>query len=266
MAIELCEEMGGPDKFMRHGLMAYFWYANFTDALHQVGEYERELDVIREARERFPDVVHPWLVEARALAAMGRIDELNRLLQECPSTEPTWWFTVGSLLIQTARELRAHGYREAAQAIANRAVDWSRKGQFELYQGSGARSYVAQSLYVAERWEEAQEVVEELASEYPKSISYLGATGRVAARLGDRGEAQRVFDELQALDRPYLFGKHNYASAQIASILGDYEQAVVLLAKAFDQTYEYSSNVLNDPDLLLMRGYPAWEELIRPKG
>jgi len=88
----------------------------------------------------------------------------------------------------------------------------------------------------------------------------------VAARLGNRQEALRVFGELQAIDRPYIFGAHNYASAQIVSILGDYEQAVVLLSKAFDQTYEYTSDVLNDPDLLLMRGYPEWEELIRPKG
>jgi tetratricopeptide (TPR) repeat protein/predicted Ser/Thr protein kinase len=266
MAIELCEEMGGPGRFMRHGLMGYFWYANFTDALHQVGEYEREIEVIREARERFPDVVHPWLVEARALAAIGRIDELNRLLQECPTTRPTWWFTVGRLLTGVARELRVHGYREAAQDIANRAVEWSQKLQFELYPGQDARSHVARSLYVAERWQEAREVYKDLARENPSSVFYLGATGRVAARLGNREKAVAVLDELQAIDRPYIFGAHDYASAQIASILGDYEQAVVLLSKAFDQTYEYTSSVLNDPDLLLMRGYPAWEELIRPKG
>ncbi len=266
MAVEVSEEMGGPERFLRHGIMALFWYGNLTDALHKLGDYQRELDVAREARERFPDVVYSWKDEARALAALGRIEEVNQVLDECPSTSPTWWITVGDLLIGTARELRAHGYLDAAQEIADRAVEWSRKLQFELYPGQDARSHVAHSLYVAERWEEAQDAYEVLASEYPKSVFYLGATGRVAARLGDREEALRVFDELQAIDRPYIHGRHHYASAQIASILGDYEQAVVLLAKAFDQTYEYTSPVLNDPDLLLMRGYPGWEELIRPKG
>jgi serine/threonine protein kinase/tetratricopeptide (TPR) repeat protein len=266
MAVEVSEEMGGPGKFQRHGIMALFWYGNLTDALHKLGDYQRELDVAREAREHFPDVVYSWKDEARALAALGRIEEVNQVLEECPSTSPTWWITVGDLLIGTARELRAHGYVDAAQEVADRAVEWSRKLQFELYPGEDARMYVARSLYVAERWEEARGAFDALAREHPESAYYLGAKGRVAARLGDRDEALRVFDELQTIDRPYIFGKQDYASAQIASILGDYEQAVVLLAKAFDQTYEYTSPVLNDPDLLLMRGYPGWEELIRPKG
>jgi tetratricopeptide (TPR) repeat protein/tRNA A-37 threonylcarbamoyl transferase component Bud32 len=266
MAVKVSEEVGGPGKFQRHGIMALFWYANLTDALHKLGDYQRELDVAQEAREHFPDVVYSWVDEARALAALGRIEELNQLLQECPSAEPTWWFTVGDLLVGTARELRAHGYMDAAQEVADRAVEWSRKLRFELYPGEDARMYVARSLYVAERWEEAREAFDTLAREYPESAYYLGATGRVAARLGDREEALRVFEELQTIDRPYIFGRHDYASAQIASLLGDYEEAVVLLAKAFDQTYEYTSPVLNDPDLLLMRGYPGWEELIRPKG
>jgi len=131
------------------------------------------------------------------------------------------------------------------------------------------------ALYQAEQWEEAKAVFAALAAEHRDSIFYKARLGTLAARRGDRVTAQRIAEELRRLETPYLYGNHTSRAARIIALLGDKERAVALLREAVAQgagmgdvpdIYGYGFIYRHSMDLEPLRGYPPFEELIKPKG
>ena len=88
----------------------------------------------------------------------------------------------------------------------------------------------------------------------------------MAARKGEREKAHAISEELENIDRPYLFGGHTYLRARIASLLGEKERAVLLLQDAFAQGLIYGSYLLHQMDFEPLRDYKPFQELLKPKG
>ena len=70
---------------------------------------------------------------------------------------------------------------------------------------------------------------------------------------------------MKNFERPYLFGGNTFWRARIAVLLGEKEQALVLLRDALGQGTAYGSLYLN-MDLEPLSDYPPFQELIKPKG
>jgi tetratricopeptide (TPR) repeat protein len=240
-------------------------FNNLTRAHHMLGNYKQELKEARRGLEYYPNMLSQRVNEVRALAALGRIDKVKRIIDESLSIMSQAG-TSGDVMLEAAQELRAHGHLEAYKEVAARAVDWYRDKLSEKEATERKRYHLARALYLAEQWQESQALIEELAAEKPDSIDYKGYLGTLAARRGDREEAVRISTELKSIDRPYLFGNHTYWRACIASLLGEREQAVALLREAFAQGREYSVYLHRDMDLEPLRDYPPFQELLRPKG
>ena len=90
--------------------------------------------------------------------------------------------------------------------------------------------------------------------------------GVLAARLGNRDEALRVFQWLGDQDRKYMYGRNIAWQAKIAAILGEYDRAVTLFQDAFNHGYAYRVDYHYDPDLEELRKYPSFQEFLKPKG
>jgi len=95
---------------------------------------------------------------------------------------------------------------------------------------------------------------------------YPACLGAIAARTGDVTAAHAYADTLAAMDRPYLFGYHTLGQAAIAARLGDPDRAVTLLRAALGQGVRFGTNLDSHPDLLVLRGYPPFDELMGPDG
>jgi tetratricopeptide (TPR) repeat protein len=236
---------------------------------HDLGEFEDELAAARRGRREFPAAWGFVVAELRALAALGRLDELGRLVGEAQARQPPRPVP-GAFLVTVALELRAHGHREAALRMANRAVEVARAVPPEQAGTASARRALGGRLYSAERWEEARAIVEGLAKERPDDLWVMGMLGTLAARRGERAAALAISERLRRLDRPYLFGEHTQWRACIAALLGDKDQAVGLLRQSIAEglpVWEGLRLVLHtDIDLEPLRGFPPYEELLEPKG
>ncbi|HQT94179.1 MAG TPA: protein kinase [Thermoanaerobaculaceae bacterium] len=259
-------------------------------AHHMLSEYERELEVADQAIRSFPELLTFRAAKVRALVALGRLDEANRVIDDSLAV-PSRDMTPAGLMLSAAVELRAHGHRAAALQTAARAVDWLGSRPPSETTKDEHRVVLAAALYAAERWDEARPIYQELAARVPltgghgespnapptptdvsetvrvsRAIAYAGALGALAARRGDRGEALRVSAELARLDRPFLFGAHTYGRARIAALLGERQQAVDLLRESFAQGNSYGVNLHRAMDLEPLHGYAPFEELLKPKG
>jgi len=90
--------------------------------------------------------------------------------------------------------------------------------------------------------------------------------GSKNARRGDREGAMKISDELAAIDRRFLFGRHTYWRACIAAHLGEKERAVALLRESFSQGRSYRVGLHRDINLEPLWDYQPFKELLRPKG
>jgi tetratricopeptide (TPR) repeat protein len=247
------------------GVNQMWYWRNFTASHHLLSDYTLELEVVRQAREGFPDATYLGRDEVRALAALGRIDEVDRVVDECLTT-PAVPISAGSVMLVAVEELRAHGQMEESRRLADRAVEWHRRRARAKGEAAGHRDGLGRALYLAERWDEAGEVFEDLSGEDPDNVDYRGFLGSLAVRRGHPGLAQSISNELANLDRKGLYGFHTYRLACIAALQGDSERAVQLLRDAFAQGHPFTVQVHREVDLESLWEYPPFQELIRPKG
>jgi predicted Zn-dependent protease len=260
-----------------------FYVMTLTGALHQLGEHEEELKMARRGKETYPHLLNLHAYEARALVALGRIAEAERLVADILAMPSQWAWpscclpraTPGYVMICAAEEMRTHGHRDASLKMAAQAAEWYGSRVGEEAREEETRAHRAEALYRAERWDEARAAFSALAREHPENIDYLARLGSLAARRGDRAEALRTAEKLRTLDRPYLLGKHTYRSARILALLGDREGATARLREAVAQgspgegepdQYGYGFVYRHAMDLEPLPGYPPFEELIKPKG
>ena len=119
-------------------------------------------------------------------------------------------------------------------------------------------------MYLAGRWEEAQGLIEKLEESLPDDIDCRGLIGVIAARRDDRDLALRIMGELRNEDRPHMRGDHLNWCARVAALLGERKQAVELLREAIGQGQILLLHTIVEYESL--RGYPPFEEVVRPEG
>jgi tetratricopeptide (TPR) repeat protein len=241
---------------------------------HMLGDYKQELEVARHGREEHPENAGVIAGEGWALAALGRMDEVDDVLEAMRSIPPHHPpQDIAYFLVQLGEELRVHGHRDKALEVFDEAIVWC---QSQPNQTEAVRARLAGALYNAERWDDARRLFEELAEEHPDNTGYiwglgfnpyLGYLGLLAARRGDRAEAERISEELRSSGD--LMNKYNtWLRARIAAVLGEREEAMNLVRQNID--------LVPSPDVYLvlhrnfdfesLRDYPPFQEFMRPKG
>jgi hypothetical protein len=254
----------GEDGGWMRGYVSY-WDTR-SRVLHLLGEHGRELEAARLARQQRPDHPRSVIIELRALAALGRLGELDERLDDALAMQSQQGITPGRVLVEAALELRRHGRDDRAQAVVHRALIWyAERSPAERQQ---LRSELAYTLYLADSTAAARALYERILADRPDDVDALGQLGVIAAKQRDRARAAGADQRLLGVTQPYLFGRHTYRRARIAVQLGEYARAVQLLREARAQGYRYTINLIlhSDPDLEPLGGYAPFEELVRPKG
>ena len=245
------------------------WSRNYwsvlTTAHHMLGNYERELKEARRGRKQFPESIYMLANEVDAVAALGRIKDLQKLFEESKILPPLSNYSPGIIMLRAGRELRAHGYKEDSVRVLNQALQWFENRPDQEKASVGNRYSRARTFYVLGRWAEAKELFEELHRDVPDNYNYLAFLGVTAARMGDKEGALKISKELEEDKRPYLFGNPTYWRARIASLLGDKEGTVNLLRQAIKQGYAYP-NIHPTEDFESLADYPSYIQLMKPKG
>ena len=260
--VEQIEEKPNPNDLWGRSLWLLAYHLN--------GNYEQELSLARRMSEHHPQSLALRLGEVRALIALGKMEELDRVLEEAQAT-PSNDTSPGDVFYIAARELRAHGRPEEALPIANLAVDLYRQQSVGEAATAQSRVRLGAALCLAQRWRKARSVFAEVAEgdPFPWNLEALGHLGVVAARLGEQDDAQRISQRLAVWEYPYLQGRHTYWRASIAAALGDRDDAVRFLRQAFAEGLPFTlgDEEMRHDDMNLdpLRGYPPFDRLMAPK-
>lgn len=242
----------------------YYW-TMLTIVHHMLGNYKRELKEARRCREQLPELLEILSWEGRALAALGRIKDLQKLFEESKTLPPLSGYSPSGIMLTAGRELRAHGYKEEATRVLNQALQWYESRPEQEKASVVNRYFLGIAFYVLGKWDKAKALFEGLHSDVPDNITYLGYIGAIAAQEGNKEEALKIAKQLEENKKPYSFGHPTYWRARIVALLGDKEGAVSLLRQAIKQGFSYTVLHPNE-DFESLVEYPPYIQLMKPKG
>ncbi|MEM7350227.1 MAG: winged helix-turn-helix domain-containing protein [Acidobacteriota bacterium] len=256
-------ERDGGEGFFRLGQ-----FETLTIARHLAGDHERELADALAAQRAAPG--SPWAIqmEARARVASGEAVTVramvDRLLADPDLTgqRAHWW-------LRLVAELRVHGEQEAARWTAARLADRFAP-QVELGGSEGDRLMrsVALAFWLSDQPEAAQVLVEAIlrsldAGDRDASDPvFLGEVGSLAARVGDRATAERLFRRLGDLERR---GEALFWQAAIAAALGEGTRAVDLLEQALEHGFVDLAAIHSGPYFISLHDHRSFHQLTLPR-
>ena len=203
-------------------------------ALVEQREYRRAVQAARTIHDNSPDDLTPAYAEIDALAALGRIDEIEPVVRRFQRPTGSGGQNSANLALYAGLRLQSAGRSDRAKILLRQALD-TYKARIDNHNASDADRFgQAQSLYYLEQWDSARAAFERIAAapigrlRYDKrALLFLGA---LAQRRRDSNEVSRLRSLLDsAYTNPALL---SYFDARVAAVRGDNRTALTSLTKA----------------------------------
>jgi tetratricopeptide (TPR) repeat protein/tRNA A-37 threonylcarbamoyl transferase component Bud32 len=265
-AIEVLTTQLQPEKGWMRGWVAY-WQV-LSSAHIVIGESQRALDVLEEARE-----VHPRenldLQLVAALAGSGRVDEAMAFLEDSipvlfPDRRPAETSSVGWRAYLMGAVLHHEGSPEEANRAWDYSVGWLLDRIKEDPDNRTLHYRIGLSLYLLGRLEEAEEHWERAVELNPASLGSTVGLSMIAVKRGDRDEGGRRLAWVDEQGLSHFMG--GLYKARLAEAMGDRVRAVDYLREmrsgpVWDGSL-YDRLIGSFPSL---HGYPPFEDLVWPR-
>jgi tetratricopeptide (TPR) repeat protein len=241
-------------------------------SLHMLGRYNDQLTVGRDVARRIPNESRALYYQARALAALGRLRELDEVMSSASSLPSVPGFGPPGLglHIVVAEELRAHGHAAAVQPMLERALQRYAASPEAIQRIPRIRHEIAEVLYQLGRYDDARRTSEQLLVDRPfgdlDMMSVMVRVGLTATARGDVRRAAEIERQLRNSVVPYAFGYPTFLRARLAAFRGDREEAVRLIQQAASEGKALDYTLHTIPEFQRLRGVRAFDELVRPRG
>jgi hypothetical protein len=259
-ALQLMGQVPGRDSWTRR-----WGDAVRFQALHLSADYAGELEVAHEGMRREPDSRWYDQFAVRALAGLGRVSEVERLCHESlalgggPGVE---WQPCQQAWI----ELWGHGHPANAEALAGKFI----RASLELGTISAEQSALDRAETWAEvgQWERAGQALADASETERNGVRYLEALSLIQAARGDRGAVATSRNRLAPLrsvrDGNRAIGEVSMFEASTAALLGDKEESVHWIARAFREGCRFRTFLHWNAAFDKLHGYPPFEAFKNP--
>lgn len=248
---------------------ANFW-GNVADVWHSVGRYDSALVTIRRARTMRPNDATLLALELQGLAALGRIDEIRRLLPavESAAENGTLFGFAGNVYLTAANELNAHGHPAEARELASLAVTWFDRNDAPVRRRIDFSLRKAIALTLLGRVDEAERLMKAAIATDTSDTRPRGMLGRLYAKQGKMKEMRAELAWLEALPAERLQGAPTYERAAIIVNLGreHWDEAIALLELSLRQGQGFGirRRLHYFSDWLPLHDYPPFKRIVTP--
>jgi serine/threonine-protein kinase len=215
-----------PEHGPMRGWPAY--WSQRAYAAHLLGQHEAALGFAREMHRRHPEQRVTTVLEARALASLGRMAELDSLFRAAEALPPEVYWSQGAMRTVAAEELMVHGDTLAGMALHADAEDWLRDRLAREPGQADHRYWLATALIGQRKWREADTELSRLLRTEAPRLRVRGMAALVAGHRGDRARAERLLQDATPDER----GEWLAYRARLAAIFGEREEALQLLGEA----------------------------------
>lgn len=263
-----------PERGEMRGWIHY--WTELAAVLHLLGNHEAELEAATRARRIHRDDPRAFCLEINALAGLGRIEHLERRVEESLALTGDRHPRPGRWLHDTARELWAHGHEAAAARMLDRALGWFRE-HVDAGADAAMRRDFGRALYDAEKWEAAEKVFRRLVEQAaPGDVQAItghhghlrghldeGCLAAIAWHRGDEAETDRWRRCLREMDRRFLYGADRLWLGVLKLLDGDEAGAVSEIRRALSEGLPFGLHLHTDPNLAPLRANPRFRALVR---
>ncbi|MEO7986979.1 MAG: BTAD domain-containing putative transcriptional regulator, partial [Gemmatimonadales bacterium] len=219
----------------------YYWYTA-TQALHSLGDRDREIEAARRSIRQFPSDGSLRYRLVAALAASGNAEAAVAAARELIPGDPFPAQSAAMMGMVAGLELRAHGKPAAGTGILDSLAALPLPAAPDSASALFVRRLRGELLYALGRWRESERVLLPLRARLPDELGLTGRLATLAARLDRPEEAARASTELAARPAKYLHGRQTFWRAHIAASLGERDRAVSLLRQAYSEGYPVSDD------------------------
>lgn len=255
------------ERSWARGWLPYWLY--FSRTLHAVGDYDGENRSADRALVIDAGNTSLEFIKLRALAGLSRTAELQKRMRTfVTAVEFRGCAETPAVYEAVVLEMRVHGDTTAA-VMAMRS--WIALCERELAERADSltprrRLSLGLALYRADRLDSAQRVLAQVSGPLPLVVSgevvLRGRLGRIAARQGDRAEAERQMRAIRSGGEG-ASGNAVMECAAIAALLGDRVEAFRALEFASTKLPYYFFH--RDRDYANLWSYPPFVALATPR-
>jgi serine/threonine protein kinase len=251
-------------------------------AQHILDEDQAAVEILNRVCSDVSSTVTDWCLwrQISLLGAVGETERMEALLEETIDRNFVR-YDVATARIDSSHELRAHGFHDASDAMAEKALELlvALCGRGPPESCPGLAEAWLKALLITGRNQEAAELAASLDREELSWISAWCLPGIAAARVGDTTTARSCFERLA--DPPTesdprfdmtRVGDLKVGQAMIAAQLGELDEALYLLRTGISEgalridlnlnLHELRHNIFLEP----LWDHPEFQEIMRPKG
>ncbi|MCC7000710.1 MAG: protein kinase [Gemmatimonadaceae bacterium] len=195
-------------------------------ANHLLERYEEELALARELQRRFPKQRSALVIEARALAALGRRAELDSLFIASETLDPDVYWSQGAMRQVAAEEFRLHHSGDST-AMFRAAATWLETRLRDAPTNRPHREWLSQAMIGLGEYDRAERLLDALDRELPDRMLYRGQLATLAARRGNAPLAARRL----GVDVGRSRGEYLLYHARVCALLGYHDDAIAKLSE-----------------------------------
>ncbi|MEM7514818.1 MAG: hypothetical protein AAF388_28085, partial [Bacteroidota bacterium] len=267
-------------------------FYHYMDALNREGKHQKVIDFyesLSEKNKQEVDVVEVMI----SLYHLGRVEDVHELLEGSKSKSSEYLhaaYLYAYTFPDSPNNPFEEGLRKSLEGLSEFPEVWWRDLHIGNFRAWSLR-YLA--YYVLGEWDQAEEELRKL-DNYDWKIYYdsfpevtrenfigfeqIWLTASWACLYAQQGKVTEAYQKIEEVEDlwenyktklhdPFSRGASSYYKARVHAILGEKEKAVAELRSSLDQGKPFIwLTVTSDLDFASLKGYPPFEELIKPKG
>ena len=181
------------------------------------------------------------------------IDQLITESRNNPSYQESWEY----LNYLAGRLFLLRGNEQLARRFAQKAIE-----AHLPYPALGRM--LGKSYYLNNQLDKALATYKSALILNPEDTKILVEMGMVYAKQGNKTEMKKIIDQLESLKPSFDYGATEYNVGRIYAIAGELEKAVAKIEVSINKGQKYDLWITfdHDPDLMVLREYPAYQKLM----